>query len=464
MNTAFSATDAIRWTGGALTAGADDALIAGVAIDSRTVASGGMFVAIAGPRHDGHDFLPQVIDAGAAALLVARGRTLPELPARVAAIAVDDTTLALGALAAGHRARFDGPLVGITGSNGKTTTKEMCAAILSVGAPTLATRGNLNNHYGLPLTLLARTPAHRRAVVELGMNHRGEIAELAAIAKPTVAAVTNVGTAHIEYLGSCETIAAEKGDLIAALDADGVAVINDADDFADTLAGRAPGRVLRFGRGETADVRAQDVVSDDGAFCFTLRLPDASCEVRVAGLGETTISNALCAAAAAFAAGSSVAEIAAGLASYHGVSGRLERRELPDGVVLIDDSYNANPQSMEIALRLLAGSGSGRRIAVLGDMGELGETADQAHREAGRLVANLGIDFLVAVGSHADRVAEAARAAGMPAGRVRCVDTSDAAGAPVRSLARSGDWVLLKGSRSMRMERVGTHLEAEAHA
>jgi len=463
VSTAFSAADAIAWTGGILVAGDSDARIAGVAIDSRSVATGGMFVAIEGPRHDGHDFLSQVIDAGAAALLVRRGRALPELPARVAAIAVDDTTRALGALAAGHRDRFDGPLVGITGSNGKTTTKEMCAAILSVGAHTLATQGNLNNHFGLPLTLLARAPEHRRAVIELGMNHRGEIAELAAIAKPTVAAVTNVGTAHIEYLGSRENIAAEKGDLIAALGVDGVAVVNDADDFAETLAKRAPGRVLRFGRGDTADVRAQDVEAGDGAFCFTLHLPDARCEVRVAGLGETTIQNALCAAAAAFAAGAAADEIATGLARYHGVSGRLERRELPDGVVLIDDSYNANPQSMEVALRLLATSGSGRRIAVLGDMGELGEAADKAHREAGRLVATLGIDYMVAAGSQAEHVAEAARAAGMPADRIQCVETSEAAGAPVRSLARRGDWVLLKGSRSMRMERVGTHLEAEAH-
>jgi UDP-N-acetylmuramoyl-tripeptide--D-alanyl-D-alanine ligase len=333
-----------------------------------------------------------------------------------------------------------------------------------MGAATLATRGNLNNHYGLPLTLLARGPEHRRAVIELGMNHRGEIAELAAIAKPTVAAVTNIGSAHIEYLGSRENIAAEKGDLIASLDADGVAVLNDADDFADTLAARAPGRVLRFGTGSGADIRAQDVTASADGFRFSLQLPDTRCQVRVAGLGETTVANALCAAAAAFAAGSSAAEITAGLANYHGVAGRLERRELTDGVVLIDDSYNANPQSMEVALRLLAASGSGRRIAVLGDMGELGEAADKAHREAGRLVATLGIDYLVAAGSHAERVAEAAQAAGMSSDRIQSVATSDAAGAPTRALARSGDWVLLKGSRSMRMERVGFHLEAEARA
>jgi UDP-N-acetylmuramoyl-tripeptide--D-alanyl-D-alanine ligase len=464
MSVAFSAGEAVTWCGGKLASGQAATRICGVAIDSRAVTSGGMFVAIAGPNHDGHAFLAQVIEAGVAALLVERGRELPVIPEHVAVIEVADTTLALGALAAGHRRRFDGPVVCITGSNGKTTTKEMCAAILSVGAPTLATRGNLNNNYGLPLTLLSRTPEQRRAVLELGMNHRGEIAELAAIAKPDVAAITNIGSAHIEYLGRRENIAAEKGDLIAALDASGTAVVNAEDDFAGVLAKRAPGRVLRFGTGADADVRAEDVVANDTGFRFTLRLPDARQEVLVLGLGETTIPNALCAATAAYAAGATGEEIITGLANYRGVSGRLERRALPDGVTLIDDSYNANPQSMEVALRLLASSGAGRRIAVLGDMGELGDSANKAHDEAGRLVATLGIDHLIAVGSQAERVAQAAHAGGMPADHIHRAETSDAAGPLVRALAQSGDWILLKGSRSMRMERVGTHLEAEARA
>ena len=464
MSVPFTAAQAAEWSGGRLLAGPADARFDSVAIDSRQVERGGLFVAIAGPNHDGHDFVAAVAKAGAHGVLVDAGHALPTLPDALAVIAVDDTTPGLGALAAGHRDGFDGPLVGITGSNGKTTTKEMCAAILEIGAPTLRTQGNLNNHYGLPLTLLARAPEHRRAVIELGMNHRGEIAPLAAIARPTVGAVTNIGTAHIEHLGSREEIAAEKGDLLAALGPEGTAIVNAADDFADVLAGRARCPVLRFGREARADVRAEAIRSEAGRFHFRLVLPDASGDVTVAGLGDTTIDNALCAAGAAFATGLPLEEIQAGLAAYRGVAGRLEQRRLPGGVMLIDDSYNANPQSLEVALRLLARCEGGRRVAVLGDMGELGEEAEKAHTEAGRLVASLGIDYLVAVGSHAERMVAAAREAGLAAERTFTAENSEAAGPRVNAFVRGGDWVLLKGSRSMRMERVGRHLEAEDRA
>jgi len=458
----FSASDTAAWTGGSLLRGDADAQLSGVSIDSRTVAPGQLFVAIAGPNHDGHAYLEAAVAAGATGLLVARDRELP--PGDLSVVAVDDTTRALGSLASGHRARFDGPVVAITGSNGKTTAKEMCAAILDAGAPTLRNRGNLNNQFGLPLTLLAREPDHRRIVVELGMNHRGEIAALAAIARPRVGAVTNVGTAHIEHLGSREAIASEKGDLLAALPADGVAVVNAEDGFAAALAGRTRARVLRFGRSDSADVRPADVTDDAAGFRFRLVTPGGEAPVRVAGLGETTLCNALCAAAAACAAGASLDEVTAGLDAYRPIAGRLERRDLADGVVMIDDSYNANPQSMEVALRLLARSGSGRRLAVLGDMGELGDSAEKAHREAGRLSAELGIDFLVAVGSHAPLVAEGAREAGLAGDHIHELSTSEEAGPPVRALLKPGDWVLVKGSRAMHMERVARHLGAEADA
>ncbi|MBW1843286.1 MAG: UDP-N-acetylmuramoyl-tripeptide--D-alanyl-D-alanine ligase, partial [Deltaproteobacteria bacterium] len=200
MTLAFRVKDALRWTGGALVAGDVATALSGVSIDSRTVKPGELFFAIVGPSHDGHKFLENALDRGATALIVERGRTLPDVLA-VPVITVEDTTRALGSLAAGHRAEFDGPVVAITGSNGKTTTKEMCAAILSVSAPCHRTPGNLNNQYGLPLTLLGRSEADRSLVVELGMNHRGEIAQLVEIAKPTVGVITNVGTAHIEFLG-----------------------------------------------------------------------------------------------------------------------------------------------------------------------------------------------------------------------------------------------------------------------
>ena len=466
MSVPFRVSEACGWTGARLRQGEECARLAGVSIDTRSVARGQLFVAIAGPNHDAHGYLAGAATAGAGGLMIERGRALPDgLDTTLPVLEVDDTTRALGALAAGHRAGFAGPVVGVTGSNGKTTCKEMCAAILEVGAPTLKNRGNLNNNYGLPLTLLAREPEHERVVLELGMNHRGEIAELARIAQAQIGAVTNIGTAHIEHLGSRDAIAAEKGDLLAALPAEGTAVVPGEDDYADTLAARSRASVLRFGLGPRNDVRAEQVRPlAEGGFAFELATPSGEAKVEVAGLGEPTIHNALCAAAAALAAGASLDEISRGLGRYQPVGGRLERRELASGVVVIDDSYNANPQSMEVALRLLAHSGKGRRVAVLGDMGELGAATEAAHCEAGALTARLGIDFLVAAGQEAARVASGATGAGMDPTRIHVVESSDAAGPPVREIVQRGDWVLVKGSRSMKMERVAEYLETEARA
>ncbi len=293
------------------------------------------------------------------------------------------------------------------------------------------------------------------------MNHRGEIAPLAAIARPTVALVTNVGTAHIEHLGSRDEIALEKGDLLAALDGEGTGVIPADDDYADALARRVRGGVLRFGRGPGADVRAEHPAPEAAGFRFELASPAGRATLRVAGLGETTISNALGAAAAALAAGVSLANVVSGLAGYRPVAGRLERRALPGGAVLIDDSYNANPQSMEVALRMLASCpAEGRRIAVLGDMGELGPTSDKAHREAGRLAATLGIHSLMALGQQAERVAAGAREAGMSASHIYVGASHEDVAERLRTELTEGDWVLVKGSRSMRMERIAELLGA----
>ncbi|MGI9590895.1 MAG: UDP-N-acetylmuramoyl-tripeptide--D-alanyl-D-alanine ligase [Myxococcota bacterium] len=464
MSVPFTAAEVRTWTGAQLLQGDASRSLSGASIDTRTVEAGQLFVAIAGPNHDAHRYLGQALEAGAGGLLIETGRTLPaDLAGALPVLAVDDTIRGLGQLGAGHRAGFDGPVVGITGSNGKTTCKEMCAAVLEVGAPTLKNRGNLNNNFGLPLTLLSREPEHQRLVVELGMNHRGEIAELAAIARPGIGAVTNVGTAHIEYLGSRDAIAAEEGDLLAALPAGGTAVVPGDDDYADTLAGRTVAPVLRFGRGAGNDVCAEGVRAlDASGFAFELKTPRGGTAVEIAGLGDPTIHNALCAATAALAAGASLEEIALGLGRYRPVGGRLQRRDLPSGVVVIDDSSNANPQSLEVALRLLARSGNGRRVAVIGDMGELGDAAEAAHREAGALAARLGIDFLVAAGREAERVASGATGAGMDPTHVRVVESSEAAGPPVQEIVKRGDWVLVKGSRSMKMERVAEYLEAEA--
>jgi UDP-N-acetylmuramoyl-tripeptide--D-alanyl-D-alanine ligase len=466
----FDARDVVRWSGAEQLRGPGNAQFSGVSIDTRTIGPGQLFVAISGARLDAHDYLVRAVEGGAAGLLVERGRALPEaLAADLPILAVDDTTRALGALAAGHRAGHRGPLVAITGSNGKTTTKEMCAAILGVAGPCLKNAGNLNNEFGLPLTLLRRDPCHGRVVVELGMNHRGEIARLAAIAAPTVAVITNVGTAHIEFLGSREEIAREKGDLVAALGADGVAVLNADDALVESQAGRTAARILRFGLGPDADVRAEGLRITDGGYAFELRAPEGRIGCEVAGLGETAVRNALAASAAALAAGVPLAEVALGLARYRPVPGRLEPIALPGGGVVINDTYNANPQSTQEALQVLsrlAGQGGGngsaaRGIAVLGDMGELGDATPDAHREAGRLAASLGIDRLYALGEYAAELARGAIEAGMDPSHVHVSRSWEETGERISADLTARDRVLVKGSRAMRMERI---VEQLAHA
>jgi len=465
----FQARDAVAWSGGTLLRGDPDTRFDAVSIDTRTLGPGALFVAIAGPHHDGHDYLAQAASAGAAGLVVHADRALPGgIPTDLPVLGVDDGTRALGALASGHRAGFAGPLVAITGSNGKTSTKEMCAAILGVGAPCLCNEGNLNNEYGLPLTLLRRDAAHRSLVVELGMNHRGEIARLAEIARPTVGILTNVGTAHIEHLGSQDEIALEKGDLVAALTEEGSAVLNADDPRALAQGERTPARVVRFGRGPGADVRPEGLRAANGRFAFDLCAAQGRVAVEVAGLAETAVANALAAAAAALAAGASLDDVAEGLARYRPVRGRLVPIALPGGGLLVDDTYNANPQSMEVALRILArlvaeaSAKAARGIAVLGDMGELGESSGCAHRSTGRLAATLGIHHLFAVGERAGEVAEGAVAAGMDPARVHTSRDAGETGAELESMLRPGDHVLVKGSRAMRMERIVARLAGEA--
>ncbi len=456
MTAPYAAAEAAAWMQATLLQGSPDATLGSVCIDSRRVAPGDLFIAIRGPNHDAHEFLPQALAARAAGVVVERGRALPPaLAPELPVFAVDDTTRALGRLAAGHRGSFHGPLVAITGSNGKTTTKEMCAAILSVSAPCLRTEGNLNNEFGVPLTLLRRDEAHRRLVIEIGMNHRGEIAPLAALARPSVAVITNVGMAHIENLGSQDEIAREKGDLVAALDPSGIAVLNAEDPRCLAQARRSAARVRSFGR-ETGDVRAEHVsVLGERGFAFDLVAPEGRAAVHVAGLGAVTVLNALAAAAAALAAGASLADAATGLARYQPIGGRMEPMTLPRNVILINDTYNANPQSMEVALRGLAElKGGSRGLAVLGDMGELGEVAPAAHRAAGQLVGRLGLDFLFVLGDHAEETAAGALEAGMDPRRVRIGRDHEDTSRHVREVLQGNDWVLVKGSRSARMERV----------
>lgn len=464
MSVPFTPDDVVRWTGARPVCGDVRTRFDGVSIDTRTLAAGRLFVAIRGEQHDAHAFLADAIAGGAAGLLIEEGRELPgERPAGFPVLATNDTTRALGALGAGHRSGFTGPVVAITGSSGKTTTKEMCAAILGVRGPCLKTPGNWNNGFGVPLTLLLREPEHRALVIELGMNHRGEIAPLVELARPNVGLLTNVGTAHIENLGSQDEIALEKGDLVAGLAPDATAVLNADDPRVLAQASRTPARIVTFGQREPADVRAANVRSlGDRGYSFDLVTPAGEIAVHVPGIGETTVINALAAAAAALAAGAKLADAAAGLARFRTVGGRMAQLRLRSGATVVDDTYNANPQSMAAALRsLVTLRGSGRGIAVLGDMAELGESAESAHRATGRLVAELGLDWLFAVGRLAQLTADGAIEAGMDAARVRIGEDAGQASAEITKLVRARDWILVKGSRSSRMERVVEALAAE---
>lgn len=451
-----------EWTGGRLIAGRADQCARGTRIDSREVGPDELFVAIVGPNHDAHRFVPEVLAKGAAGVLVARGRSEETLvPGRAFVIEVEDTTRALADLGRGQRGDFTGPLVGITGSNGKTTTKELCTAILARMGPTLATRGNLNNNYGVPLTLLSRREEDVYAVVEMGMNHRHEIAALCAIAQPTIGVLTNVGTAHIEFLGSREAIAEEKGDLLASLPATGTAVVGRDDPLAFAQSRRTGARVLGFGRDPRADLRASRVrFLDEGAFVFDFDSPFGRRELCVPGLAETMVENALAAAGGALAAGATLDAVEQGLAAYAGVPGRMQPRVLPGGILAIDDTYNANPQSMRTALETLARlEQKGRRFAVLGKMGELGEAAEIAHLELGRLAASLGLDELFVLGPDAAKIAVGAREAGMPSARVHFENEVPALAQRIAARVAEGDRLLFKGSRAARVERVIEALE-----
>ena len=457
MSVRYTAADVAQWCGGEVVSGSPDTELLGLAIDTREVTPGCLFAAIVGPNHDAHKFLAQAKDAGASGLLVQTDSDVDLTAfADIAVIGVADTTKGIGDLATGHRGRFAGTVIALTGSCGKTTTKEMISAVLETAGPCLKTQGNLNNNFGVPLTLLSRRPEDVRAVVEMGMNHRGEIAVLANMGLPDIGLVTNVGTAHIEYLGSQEEIAAEKGDLFAALGTGGTAVANWDDPHVRAQSDRAAGRVTSFGVNPDADVRAENTrFEEDGAYHFTLLTPKGEAQVRIKALGDTTVINALAAAAVGVACDLSVETIAAGLGNYAGIAGRMGRHTLAGDVSLIDDTYNANPQSMSAAISSLAFlAAKGRGIAILGGMGELGADAPQAHRDAGKQVFEAGAALLVTVGDAAQGIAQGAGEAGMAAAQIHRCDTHEEAARAVQPTLASGDWILVKGSRAARMERV----------
>ncbi|MBV2134406.1 UDP-N-acetylmuramoyl-tripeptide--D-alanyl-D-alanine ligase [Pseudomonas sp. MAP12] len=426
-----------------------DAFFNGVSIDSRSIEPGQLFVALSGERFDGHDYLEQVASKSAAAALVEHEVEEVELPQLVVA----DTRLALGQLGALNRAAFRGRVAAVTGSSGKTTVKEMLASILRAdhggdAAAVLATRGNLNNDLGAPLTLLELAPQHRSAVIELGASHLGEIAYTVGLTQPQVAVITNAGTAHVGEFGGPEKIVEAKGEILEGLAADGVAVLNRDDPAFATWQQRAAGRrVLSFALHAAADFTARELVRDArGCPAFTLAGPAGEQRIQLNLLGEHNVSNALAAAAAAHALGVGLGAIRAGLESLQPVKGRTVAQLAPSGMRVIDDSYNANPASIKAAIDILAGF-SGRTVLVLGDMGELGAWAEAGHREVGAY-ARGKVAALYAVGA---QMAHAVHAFG--AGARHFADQAELIAALTAEQSPETT-LLIKGSRSAAMENV----------
>ena len=417
-----------------------------VTSDSRTIAAGDLFVAIKGDHFDGHAFVADAIKQGAAGALVSQefAATHPTLPL----IAVADTRLALGALAAAWRARFTLPLIGVTGSNGKTTVKEMCAAILRTqGGEVLATIGNLNNDIGVPLTLLKLRDTHASAVIEMGMNHAGEIDYLTRLAKPTVAVVINAQRAHLAGLGTVQDIGLAKGEIFAGLDKEGIAVFNADDAQAELWHTLAQNNLqLTFGMREAADV-CGDFTPQGLGGALRLSTPWGVTNIPLGVPGQHNAMNACAAAAATLATGVTLDMVAQGLAEFKGVKGRLQQWRGPHGALIMDDTYNANPDSMRAAIDVLIGI-PGRRIFVMGDMGETGEAAAQFHDEVGGYAKSHGIDRLLCLGELSAAAAHNFGEGGEYFPHIEALIKT------LRAELDEHTTVLVKGSRFMRMERV----------
>jgi UDP-N-acetylmuramoyl-tripeptide--D-alanyl-D-alanine ligase len=445
-----SLNDIARWTGGRLHGA--DARIASVSTDTRTLAPGALFVALRGERHDAHDFAAAARDAGATALLVER-----ELALALPQVVVGDSQVALGEIARALRLRSTAKVIGITGSNGKTTVKSLVASILERHGRTHVNPGNLNNEIGLPLTLCAMPSDSEYAVLEMGAGKPGDIAYLARIARPDVAVVNNVASAHLERMGSLQGVAETKGAIYRALPNDGIAVINADDAFAEYFALlAAPRRVVRFGLLRRADVGAAIDLDAGNDGRFRLLAPSGGIEIALPLPGRHNIMNALAASAIAIAVGVPLATIKAGLEAAPVVAGRLARTQLESGAVLIDDSYNANPGSFAAAVATLAAE-AGERVLVMGDMAELGSDTVRLHAEIGALARRSGIHRLRAVGTHSRAAVEAFGPAG------RHFESQAALIEALREERREGVVMLVKGSRSSAMERVVAALRGDAN-
>jgi UDP-N-acetylmuramoyl-tripeptide--D-alanyl-D-alanine ligase len=460
----WTVLDALQATGGRLVLGNEGMPFQAISIDSRTAKAGDLFVAIAGANHDGHDFLQEAFDRGAHGVLVAEdyvGREPPVSQEDKFWVAVPDTLRALGDLAAFRRRQTDVSVVAITGTNGKTTTKEMTAAVLGQAFSVLKTPGNFNNLVGLPLTLFALADSHEWAVLELAMNHPGEIRRLAEVANPDLGVITNIEPGHLEGVKDIDGVMAAKGELLEGLGQDGTAVLNVDDERVCRLAERFDGRVVTFGIHSSAEVSGTPVSQSRTGSSFELNWYDESVRVSLKIPGEGAIFNALAAAAVGYRVGLSLEEVKRGLESTDPLPGRMEILTLPGGTHLVNDTYNANPGSVAVAIETLGSlKGSGRGIFVIGDMLELGEHTEAAHKQIGILAARAGLSGLYATGDFAGNVVEGATGAGMDHKKI-FVGTWEEIVEALKHRLGPGDWVLVKGSRLMAMDRVVEGLRSE---
>lgn len=419
----------------------DDIKVNGVSTDTRKISGGELFIALSGPNFDAHDFINVALDKGAVACLVERDCGVGRQ------IVVSDTHRALGQLANVWRKKFLKPVIAITGSNGKTTVKEMIASILNIGQSVMATYGNLNNDIGVPLTLFRLCESYDAAVIEMGANHAGEIDYLSSIARPDVAVVTNIGSAHLEGFGSIENTASAKSEIFNGLSEAGIAVVNADDRFSDVLKNAAyRNKVISFGVQNKADVMGQWKSTSAGNL-LSVTTPEGNCELRLNLLGAHNVMNALAAIAATISIGTPLTQIVSGLEKLQAVNGRLQVKRGINNSIIIDDTYNANPTSLHAGLDVLHDYPV-KRFLALGDMGELGENAEELHVEAGVYAKKCGVDSLYSLGKLAAKAAEEFGKNGF------CYDKHEDMVNALRSDLSQDVTLLVKGSRSMHMENI----------
>ncbi|MBU0759083.1 MAG: UDP-N-acetylmuramoyl-tripeptide--D-alanyl-D-alanine ligase [Candidatus Omnitrophica bacterium] len=458
----FTVKDILISTEGTMLSGEEKDILVGVSTDTRRLKPGELFVAIKGDRFDGHNFILDAVSKGAGGALVQYGCiTNSNFDMRgVSFISVPDSIKALGDIARFHKARFSIPLIGITGSNGKTTTKEMTSAILARKLNVLKNFGTENNHIGVPLTLMRLKPEHKLIVLEMGANHLGEIRRLSEIAMPSMAVITNIGPSHLDHLKDLETVLKAKSEILESLSGEGAQVVINGDD--ETLSGlKTDLKVVRFGLNKEFDFYADKVNLEPDGINFRL---NGKWDIEIGLVGRHNIYNALAAIAASWGFGVSIEDVKDALKEFRVPNMRMEVKRLRD-IRIINDTYNSNPLSMRQAIESLKDmTTKGRKILVAGDMLELGTLSGRFHHLVGRQAAESGIDLIVAVGKLAEHIAKGAQEAGMSDKKIKMCNLTKEACAAVLQLIKKGDTILVKGSRAMKMEQIVTELEAQFKA